>query len=56
VTVEGRVLDASERPDPRLFAVGPITRGAFWEVTAVPDIRNQVAGLAQTIRTALGGC
>ena len=54
VTVEGQVLDASQRPDPRLFAVGPITRGAFWEVTAVPDIRHQVAELARTIRKVLG--
>jgi uncharacterized NAD(P)/FAD-binding protein YdhS len=25
----------------RLFAVGPATKGAFWEMTAVPDIRRQ---------------
>jgi uncharacterized NAD(P)/FAD-binding protein YdhS len=54
VTADGRVLDASERIDSRLFAVGPITRGAFWEVTAVPDIRNQVAALARTIGAVLG--
>lgn len=27
----------------RLFAVGPITRGAYWEMVAVPDIRQQCA-------------
>jgi uncharacterized NAD(P)/FAD-binding protein YdhS len=31
----------------RLFAVGPITKGAFWEMTAVPDIRLQCEQLAQ---------
>ena len=37
------------KPDPRLFAVGPITRGSFWETVAVPDIRNQVASVAAHI-------
>jgi len=31
----------------RLFAVGPVTRGAFWEMTAVPDIRRQCEQLAR---------
>jgi uncharacterized NAD(P)/FAD-binding protein YdhS len=31
----------------RLFAVGPVTKGAFWEMTAVPDIRRQCEQLAQ---------
>ena len=26
-------------PAKDLFAIGPITRGTFWEITAVPDIR-----------------
>lgn len=29
-----------------LFAVGPLTRAAFWEIMAIPDIRNQCAALA----------
>jgi uncharacterized NAD(P)/FAD-binding protein YdhS len=31
----------------RLFAVGPVTKGMFWEMTAVPDIRRQCEQLAQ---------
>jgi uncharacterized NAD(P)/FAD-binding protein YdhS len=31
----------------RLFAVGPVTKGSFWEMTAVPDIRRQCEFLAQ---------
>lgn len=31
----------------RLFAVGPVTKAAFWEMTAVPDIRRQCEFLAQ---------
>jgi uncharacterized NAD(P)/FAD-binding protein YdhS len=30
----------------RLFAVGPLTRATFWEIVAVPDIRNQCLALA----------
>lgn len=29
-----------------LFAIGPASRAAFWEITAIPDIRDQVAALA----------
>jgi uncharacterized NAD(P)/FAD-binding protein YdhS len=32
---------------PNLFAVGPVTKGAFWEMTAVPDIRRQTEKLAE---------
>jgi uncharacterized NAD(P)/FAD-binding protein YdhS len=36
----------------RLFGVGPICRGALWEITAVPDIRAQCESLAQRISEA----
>lgn len=35
----------------RLFAVGPVTKGAFWEMTAVPDIRRQCEFLATHLST-----
>ena len=31
------------------WALGPMTKGKFWEVTAVPDIRGQVAAVADDI-------
>jgi uncharacterized NAD(P)/FAD-binding protein YdhS len=34
-------------PSRRLFAVGPLTRAAFWEISAIPDIRNQCVQLAE---------
>jgi uncharacterized NAD(P)/FAD-binding protein YdhS len=40
------VIDRSGIPSRRLFAVGPLTRAAFWEIVAIPDIRNQCAELA----------
>jgi uncharacterized NAD(P)/FAD-binding protein YdhS len=33
----------------RLWAVGPLTKGAFWEIVAVPDIRAQAAAVADDI-------
>jgi uncharacterized NAD(P)/FAD-binding protein YdhS len=35
----------------RIFAVGPVTKAAFWEMTAVPDIRRQCERLAQHLAT-----
>jgi uncharacterized NAD(P)/FAD-binding protein YdhS len=48
----GRVRDARGRADPDLWAVGPMARAAFWEITAVPDIRSQVAALARRLAGA----
>jgi uncharacterized NAD(P)/FAD-binding protein YdhS len=31
----------------RLFAVGPVTKGAFWEMVAVPDLRRQTVRIAE---------
>jgi uncharacterized NAD(P)/FAD-binding protein YdhS len=35
--------------DPRLYALGPLTRGTFWEIVAVPDIRSQARRVAEAI-------
>ena len=40
------ILDRLGRISERLWAAGPLTRGAFWEITAVLEIRRQVADLA----------
>lgn len=53
VCVDGCLIDAGGYPDRRLYAVGPITRGAFWESVAVPDIRDQVADLAAVLSAQL---
>jgi uncharacterized NAD(P)/FAD-binding protein YdhS len=46
VSDEGAVVDHAGRASGSLFAVGPITKGVFWETTAVPDIRVQCERLA----------
>ncbi|WP_029912829.1 FAD/NAD(P)-binding protein [Caulobacter sp. UNC358MFTsu5.1] len=48
-----RVIHAGGRPHATLFAVGPITRGALWEINAVPDIRVQAVQVAAAVLGAL---
>ena len=43
----GRLLDRDGEPVEHLFAVGPTRRGAWWETTAVPEIRAQAQALGQ---------
>ena len=43
------VVDADGKPSRHLLAVGPLTRGRFFEIEAVPDIRVQCAGIAKQI-------
>ncbi|MCK8784291.1 FAD/NAD(P)-binding protein [Roseomonas sp. NAR14] len=38
-----------------LFAVGPVTKGRFWEMTAVPDLRRQCETLAEHLATLARG-
>ena len=47
-----RVIGADGRPSPRLYALGPLTKGALWEIVAVPDIRHQVRDVARTLAGA----
>ncbi len=46
VTPECAIVDRHGSPSRRLYAIGPLTRAAFWEIIAVPDIRQQCAELA----------
>lgn len=53
IDAEHRVIDAGGTARATLFAVGPITRGALWEINAVPDIRIQAAEVAAAALRAL---
>lgn len=46
VTEASEVISAAGVPADRLFAIGPLTRGTFFEIEAIPDIRVQCAELA----------
>ena len=43
------VLAADGSANPDLYALGPLTAGRHWEITAVPDIRNQARSVAGAI-------
>lgn len=40
-------------PGERLWALGPLTKGRYWEIIAVPDIREQAAAVADDIAREL---
>ena len=37
----------------RLWALGALTKGRYWEIVAVPDIRGQAAAVAEDIAMEL---
>lgn len=45
----GSVIRADGTESARLSAIGPVSRAAFWEITAIPDIREQAASQARRI-------
>ncbi|MCY7338729.1 MAG: FAD/NAD(P)-binding protein [Sphingomonas bacterium] len=49
----GIEVDAASRAGPGVWALGPLTKGVLWEIVAVPDIRGQVADVADDIAKEL---
>lgn len=49
VTANLQVLNARGEPSGPIFAIGPVTKGIYWEVTAVPDIRVQADRLTKVL-------
>ncbi len=45
------LINSDGQAAPDLFAVGPLTRGQFWETVSIPDIRLQCAELAHEINS-----
>ena len=52
VTPQSEVIGADGEPFPTLLALGPMTRGTFWEIVAVPDIRRQTWAVARKLSNA----
>ncbi len=50
----GLEVDDRSRAGQRAWALGPLTKGRFWEIIAVPDIREQAAVVADDIQEELG--
>lgn len=53
VDAQCRVVGANGRVTRGLYAIGPMTKGTFWESVAVPDIRRQAAEIAATLAADL---
>ena len=49
VDQSSRVMDPAGSPSKGFYAVGALTAGQFWEITAVPDIRVQARHVAEAI-------
>jgi uncharacterized NAD(P)/FAD-binding protein YdhS len=49
----GLDVDENSRAGERLWALGPLTKGRYWEIIAVPDIREQAATVADDIEREL---
>ena len=43
------MLDAAGTPSATLFTLGPPLRGIRYETTAIPEIRDQAAALAELL-------
>ena len=45
----GLEVDERSRAGDRVWALGPLAKGRYWEIVAVPDIRGQAAAVADDI-------
>lgn len=48
VTKDGQCVDANDNPVP-IHTLGALRRGELWETTAIPEIRQQAAEIAQRL-------
>lgn len=46
VDKQAAVINHAGKVNKNMFALGNLTRGIFWEITAIPEIRKQAAALA----------
>ncbi len=54
VDAKNRVLDKGGTAQPSLLAMGALTRGHWWEITAVPEIARQAQVMSGAIMEYLG--
>jgi uncharacterized NAD(P)/FAD-binding protein YdhS len=50
----GIAVDERSQVAEHAWALGPLTKGRYWEIVAVPDIREQAAAVAEDIERELG--
>ncbi len=49
----GLDVDERDRAGEGVWALGPVTKGRYWEIIAVPDIRGQAAAVAADVAAEL---
>ena len=49
---DGALIGGDGRPTAGLYGLGPVVRGALWEIVAVPDIRAQAPVVAASVGRA----
>lgn len=54
VDSRNRVLDKTGTAQPSLLAMAALTRGHWWEITAIPEIAQQAQGMSGAIMEYLG--
>lgn len=52
-STDGAVLNSAGRPGNAIFTLGPPLRGLWYETTAIPEIREQAAALAERLTARL---
>lgn len=52
VDERSRLVRADGGSHPDIYALGPLSRGRFWEIVAVPDIREQAAAVAAELSSS----
>ena len=53
VSIDCRLVNQSGDASPRIRVIGPASRAAFWEITAIPDIREQTHALAASLTASI---
>ena len=53
VAGDGRPIASDGQPVDRLYYIGPWLRARDWEATAVPELREHAARLAETLEARL---
>jgi uncharacterized NAD(P)/FAD-binding protein YdhS len=53
VGADYRLIDEDGAPTPGVYAIGAPTKGRFWEVHGVPELRQHAAALAAVVQAGL---
>ena len=53
VSLDCELITRNGQKSQHLLAIGPASRSAFWEITAIPDIRDQTAKIAARLHQSL---